>query len=136
MPCAVCDSADERALIAGSREDGQVAQLTSGDAEAVRLWLESHQFQQVSSIGGKDAPFGDRQEVWECGGTLIRLTRDSGQWWYDISRSGFEFWLDVDRASAAMGYKQTDPTERVAVISSTIDDQVFTVLDSTVKHAP
>jgi hypothetical protein len=81
-------------------------------------------------------PFGDAQDVWERDGALIRLTRDRGQWRYDLSRGGSLFWLDVDLVSGAMGYAQTDPAERVAVVSSAIDDRALAVLGQAVRHSP
>jgi hypothetical protein len=128
--------ADERALPRASRKDGRVAVLTSEDAESVRCWLESNQFRHVSMLGGLDASFGNVQDVWEREGTLVRLTRDRGQWWYDLSRNGSAVWLDVDLVSGAMGYKQTDPAERVAVVASTIDDRVFGALGDAAHHSP
>jgi hypothetical protein len=105
-----------------------VAELNDEDAEEVRRWLDRNQFQHISSIGGDSAGFGDRQDVSERDGTLIRLTRDRGQWWYDMSRSNANVWLDVDSVAAAMGYKQTAPVERVDVVASSVDDRVFGAL--------
>src|SRR4051794_16348897 len=102
-----------------------MAELTDEDAEAVRHWLGSNRFQHISTAGGGSAAFGDRQDAWERDGTLVRLTRDRGQWWYDMSRSGTDDWLDVDAVTAAMGYKQTAPVERVEVVAASIDDRVF-----------
>jgi hypothetical protein len=113
-----------------------VAALTDDDAGAVRRWLELDQFHHVSSIGGDAAAFGDRQDVWEREGTLVRLTRDRGQWWYDVSRSGTNVWLDVDSVAGALGYKQTAPVERVQVVAGRLDDRVFGALRTAVRHAP
>jgi hypothetical protein len=113
-----------------------VSALTDEDAEAVRSWLERHQFEHVSTVGGDSAPFGDRQDIWERRDTLFRVTRDRGQWWYDLSRSGAEIWLDVDGVAGAMGSKSTEPVERVADVASSIDDRVFEALSSIVRHAP
>jgi hypothetical protein len=105
-----------------------MAELTEDDAEAVRQWLERNQFQHVSTVGGDSAGFGDRRGVWERDGTLVRLTRDRGQWLYDMSRSGSDGWLDVDSVTAALGYKQTEPVERLQVVTASIDDRVFHAL--------
>lgn len=113
-----------------------MSELTDEDAEAVRNWLDRHQFQHVSSVGGDTTGFGDRQDVWERSGTLIRLTRDRSQWWYDVSRSGTDCWLDVDSVVAAMGYKQTVPVERVANVASSIDDRMFGALRTSERHSP
>src|SRR4051794_6725293 len=89
------DSADVRAVKPELQENGPMTELTAEEARALRGWLNTHQFQTVSSIGGDSAPFGDRQEVWERDGTLIHLTRDRGQWWYDLSRRSTNVWLDI-----------------------------------------
>jgi hypothetical protein len=54
--------------------------LTDDEVEAVRGWLDHHQFEHVSSVRGDSAAFGDRQDVWERDGTVLRVTRDRGQW--------------------------------------------------------
>jgi hypothetical protein len=112
-----------------------MSKLTDEDAEAVRSWLNRHEFQHVSSVGGDGTRFGDRQDVWERAGTLIRVTRDRGQWWYDMSRAGTDSWLDVDTVVGAMGYKQAQPAERVAVVASSVDDRVYGALLSAELHS-
>lgn len=42
-----------------------MSELTVDEAEAVRSWLERHQFEHVSTVGGDSAAFGDRQDIWE-----------------------------------------------------------------------
>lgn len=113
-----------------------MSQLTDEDAEDVRLWLSLNAFKHVSSVGGDTTGFGDRQDTWKRDGTLIRLTRDRSQWWYDMSRTGTGAWLDVDTVSGAMGYKLTAPVERVAYIASSIDDRVFGALLTAERHSP
>lgn len=112
-----------------------MSELTAAQAEAVRSWLDRNQFQHVSSIGGDSTGFGDRQDVWEREGTLFRLTRDRGQWWCDLSRSGANLWLDVDGVATALGSKSTAPVERAADVAS-IDDRVFGALRTVVRHSP
>ena len=116
-------------------EDAPVSQLTEQEAEAVRTWLARHQFAHLSTIGGDTAGFGDRQDLWERDGTLVRLTRDRGQWWWDLSRAGAEVWLDVDSVAGAMGSKSGTPVERVADVAS-VDDRVFGVLSSVLRRPP
>jgi len=118
------------------RQDVYMSRLTDEDAEDVRLWLSRNAFKDVSSVGGDTTDFGDRQDTWERDGTLVRLTRDRGQWWYDMSRTGTGSWLDVDTVSGAMGYKLTAPVERVAYIASSIDDRVFGALLTVERHSP
>jgi hypothetical protein len=112
-----------------------MSELTEDDTGAVRDWLRRNQFENVASMGGDSAPFGDRQEVWERDGTLIRLARDRGQWWYDLSRTGAGHWLDVDGVAGAMGSKSTAPVERVADVAS-IDDRKFSAISTMVRDAP
>lgn len=124
------------ALRLGIAQAGRVSELTVDEAEAVRSWLERHQFEHVSTVGGDSAAFGDRLDIWERSGTRFRLTRDRGQWWYDISRDGADLWLDVDGVAGAMGSKLTVPVERVADLASSIDDRVFVALSTVVQPAP
>jgi hypothetical protein len=112
-----------------------VSELTVEEVEAVRGWPARHEFEQISSVGGGLTAFGDRQDVWEREGTLVRLTRDRGQWWYDLSRSGSSVWLDVDGVAGALGMKSVAPAERVADVAS-IDDRVFDALSNVVRHSP
>lgn len=113
-----------------------MGKLSTEDAAAIRAWLGRNQFQQVSSIGGDTAPFGDRQEVWQRDGSLIRLTSDRGEWFYDFSRHGAGFWLDIDEVVSAMRWKQHDPIERVELVASAIDDRLLASLDGAMRRSP
>ena len=113
-----------------------MSNLTDEDAEGVRHWLERNQYEHISSVGGDTTGFGDRQDIWERNGTLIRVTRDRGEWWYDMSRAGTGSWLDVDTVAGAMAYKLTAPVERVAYIAASIDDRVFGALLAAERHSP
>jgi hypothetical protein len=113
-----------------------VAELTEEDAHAVRDWLGRNQFDQVTSIGGPETAFGDQQDTWERAGTLVRLTRDRGQWWYDITRVGTNVWLDIDTVAGAMGYKHTVPAERVDVVASSLDNRSFAAIASSERPSP
>jgi hypothetical protein len=113
-----------------------MSELTDDDAEEVRRWLGRNEFEHLSTAGGNTTGFGDRQDIWERGGTLIRVTRDRGQWWCDMSRTGAGSWLDVDTVAGAMGYKLTACVERVAYVASSIDDRVFGALITTERHSP
>ena len=112
-----------------------MSQLNEDEMSAVRAWLSRNEFELISSIGPIKRSFGDRQETWARDGCLIRLTRDRGQWWYDMSREGAEFWLDVDTVAGAMGFKLNQPMERVSCVAS-IDDRVFLALGPSEGHAP
>jgi hypothetical protein len=118
------------------KEDGRMSELADEEVAAVQSWLDRHQFEHVSSVGGDSEGFGDRQDVWERDRTLLRITRDRGQWWYDLSRSGTNVWLDVDGVAGAMGFKSTAPVERVADVASSIDDRVFVALSTVVRSSP
>jgi hypothetical protein len=117
------------------REDRDVSELSEVEVEAIRKWLVRNQFDHVSGVGGDSAPFGDSQDVWERDGTLLRLARDRGQWWYDLSRSGTAVWLDVDAVAAASGCKSVVPVERVADVVGWVDDRVFAALATAVRHS-
>lgn len=112
-----------------------MSELTAEEAETVRGWLRRNRFENVSSVGGDSAGFGDRQEVWERDGTLFRLTCDRGQWWCDLSRSGADLWLDVDGVAGASGSTSTALVERVADVAS-VDDRKFSALSTVVRHSP
>jgi hypothetical protein len=136
MPPSGRGTVDVRASRTDGHHNHRVSQLTVEEAETVRGWLERNEFEHVSSIGGESAAFGDRQDVWEREGTLLRLTRDRGQWWYDLSRAGSTVWLDVDGVAGAIGVKSDAPFERVAGVASSIDDRVFDALSDAVRHSP
>lgn len=110
--------------------------LTDEEADAVGGWLGRHEFEKVSSIGGDSSPFGDRQDLWERDGTLVRLTRDRGQWWYDLSQGAASVWLDVDAVADALGSKLTAPVDRVADVVGSIDGRVFGALSASIRHSP
>ncbi len=111
-----------------------MTELTTDEAEAVVDWLDSHQFKKVSSVGGHLAPFGDSQEVWNRDGTLVRLTRDRGQWWCDLSRSNAKAWLEMDTIAGVMGFESSTPIDRLSELTSLIDDRVFSALRASVQH--
>ncbi|WP_310526522.1 hypothetical protein [Nocardioides sp.] len=113
-----------------------MSDLTDEEAEAVGGWLDRHEFEKVSSRGEDSSPFGDRQDVWERDGTLVRLTRDRGQWWYDLSQDGTDVWLNVDAVAGASGSKATAPIDRVADVTGSIDDRVFSALSASLRHSP
>lgn len=129
------DRVDVPARISSPRQDDWMSMLAGEDADEVRYWLGRNEFEHVSSVGGDTAGFGDRQDIWERDGTLIRVTRDRGQWWYDMSRAGTGSWLDVDTVAGAMGYKLTAPVERVAYVAASIDDRVFGALLTAERHS-
>jgi hypothetical protein len=111
--------------------------LSEEEAEAVRSWLDRNQFELVSSSEGDESGLlGDRQDVWERDGTLLRLTRDHGQWHYDLSRTGANVWLDIDRVAASMGTTSTVPVDRVADIAPSMNDRVFGALSTALHHSP
>jgi hypothetical protein len=113
-----------------------MSQLTNDQAEDVRGWLDRHEFEKVTSRGGDFSPFGDRQEVWERHGTLVRLTRDRGQWCYELSRDGANVWLDIDAVAGAIGSKSTAPADRVADVAGSIDDRAFGALSASPRPSP
>lgn len=113
-----------------------MSELTDDEVAAVQSWLDRHQFEHVSSLEGDSEGFGDRQDVWERDRTLLRITRDRGPWWYDLSCSGTNVWLDVDGVVGAMGFKSTAPVERVADVAASIDDHAFGALATVVRSSP
>jgi hypothetical protein len=113
-----------------------MAEVTGEHAEAVRHWLDNSQFEHVSTAGGASAAFGDRQDAWQHDGALVRLTRDRGQWWCDVSRSGTDVWLDLDVLTAALGYAHTAPVERLKLLANSIDDGTFRGLFTAAAHSP
>ncbi len=112
------------------REDGLVSDVSDEVAVGLRIWLTRNQFELVAPVGGDSASFGDRQDTWDRNGTRVRLTRDRGQWWCDLSRLGSNVWLDLDDVAGALGVKFTDPVERLATAASSIDDRVFDALST------
>jgi hypothetical protein len=128
---------DEHLAVGRSLEDDRhMFGVSDEEAEGVRKWLDQHLFDHVLSRGGDSAGFGDSQDVWVGDGTLVRLTRDRGQWSCDLSRSGSDVWLDVDRIAAAMGLDSTVPVQRVAELVGSMNDRVFRVLSATLPHSP
>jgi hypothetical protein len=110
--------------------------LTDDEARAVGSWLDRHQFEKASSIEEGTARFGDTQVVWERDGTLVRLTRDRGQWWCDLSRRSAAAWLDIDAVAGAMGSKSSPPVDRVADVAESIDDRVFSEFGTVIRRSP
>lgn len=130
------DSDDAPVLTRCRAQNVHMAELTDEEVHELQSWLDANRFERVSSVGGDNAGFGDRQDVWERGGTRLRVTRDRGQWFYDLSRSGASVWLDVDRVVEAMGYKSARAMERAADVASFVDDRVFESLKTVVRHSP
>jgi hypothetical protein len=112
-----------------------MTEITADEAVAGRAWLGRNQFDLVSTRGGKDAAFGDQQEVWVRDGTLIRLTRDRGQWWADVSRQDTDVWLDAFEVGGALGEKSQLFEHRLAT-AAIVDDRVFGALVGYLKPSP
>jgi hypothetical protein len=109
--------------------------LTDEEADALRNWLGS-EFEKVSKGESESAGSDGGQEVWERGGTLVRLTRDHGRWSCDLSRTGKNVWLGIDRIAAAMGYEASVPVVRVAEVVGSMNDRVFDTLRASLPHSP
>ena len=109
--------------------------LTDDDAEAVRKWLEGHQFEHVVSNRGDSSSSGVSLDAWEREGTLVRLRRDRGQWSCDLSRGG-SVWLDLDRIARALGTEPVLPVERVSELATSMNDRMFGALSNTLPHTP
>ena len=78
-----------------------MAKLSDDEAAGVRELISREQFVVESARVSGD--FGEEQQVWERGGALVRLTRDRGQWWCELSRRGWSDWFDVDLVAGALG---------------------------------
>lgn len=108
----------------GLGEDADVAELSGDEVAGVRELITREQFVIESARASGD--FGDEQQVWERGGALVRLTRDRGQWWCELSRRGWRDWFDVDLVAGAFGSRSDGPAERIAdVIDKFADDRML-----------
>ena len=59
--------------------------------------VRSEQFTPVSRLASPEDSGNEQTEtVWSRGQALVRLTRDRGQWWCDLSLAGWTEWFDVD----------------------------------------
>jgi hypothetical protein len=103
---------------------GDVGVLNDTEARQVRELVVRGEF-AVGSARVSEG-FGDEQQVWERDGALVRLTRDRGQWWCDLSHRGWSDWFDVDLAAAALGSKSYGPADRIAdVIDKFTDNRLL-----------
>lgn len=111
-----------------------MAELSDVDAAEVRALVAREQF--VVDSARVSEGFGDEQQVWERDGALVRLTRDRGQWWCELSRRGWSDWFDVDLAAGAFGSKSHGPAGRVAdVIAKFADDRMLDPLRAAMDRA-
>jgi len=97
-----------------------VGVLTDREAEAVASWLRSEQFSTVSRLASPQH-FGNEQTVWSRGQALVRLTRDRGQWWCDLSLSGWTEWFDVDVVAGFFESKEQGADRRVHLVDELSD---------------
>lgn len=100
-----------------------VAELNDDEAREVRRFVEREHFlvDSTITIGG----FGDEQRVWERDGALVRLTKDRGQWWCELSHRGCTDWFDLDLVAVAFGSKSYGPAERLGdVINNFTNDRL------------
>jgi hypothetical protein len=97
-----------------------MARLSDEDAAAVRVFVEREQFELdcVTTAGG----FGDEQRVWDRDGALVRLTRDRGQWWCELSHRGWPVWFDIDLVAAALDSKSNDCVDRLGEVVGKFTD--------------
>src|SRR3954462_12842279 len=101
-----------------------MANLSDEDAARVRAFVEREQFdlEFLTTLGG----FGDEQRVWDRDGALVRLTRDRGQWWCDLSHRGWPDWFDIDLVAGALGSKTNDVVDRLrGVLGAFIDGRLL-----------
>jgi hypothetical protein len=94
--------------------------VTPGEVEAVTSWLRSEGFSSVGRVVSPDH-FGDEQSTWSRGQALVRLTRDRGQWWCDLSLVGWTEWFDVDVVAASFETKDQAVERRVLLVDELSD---------------
>ena len=94
--------------------------LTDKEAEAVASWLRSEQFSPVSRLVSSE-DFGNEQTFWFRGQALVRLTRDRGQWWCDLSSAGWTEWFDVDVVAGFFESKEQGADRRVPLVDDLSD---------------
>jgi hypothetical protein len=108
-------------------DDVAVPELSEVEAMQVRELVAREQF--VREEARASSSFGDQLDVWERDGALVRLTRDRGQWWCDLSRRGWSDWFDVDLVAEAFGSKSQSPADRIGdVIGKFADDRLLEAL--------
>ena len=108
-----------------------------GDDEAaeVLLWLARNEFDLRSRIGGTGEGFGDEQSIWSRGPARVRVTRDRGQWWCDVSWGLSTVWLDVHDVAGAMQTKEYRTTDRLAWVISSLRSETYDALAKTLGSA-
>jgi hypothetical protein len=108
-------------------DDVAVPELSEVEVMQVRELVAREQF--VREEARASSSFGDQLDVWERDGALVRLTRDRGQWWCDLSRRGWRDWFDVDLVAEAFGSKSQSPADRIGdVIGKFADDRLLEAL--------
>jgi hypothetical protein len=110
--------------------------IGADEAAQILLWLPQNQFERLSHVGGAHAGICDEQSTWARGPARVRVTRDRGQWWCDVSWEGFTTWLDVHDVAGAMQSKAYGSADRLAWVTSSLRSQTFGALAGFVRHAP
>jgi len=101
-----------------------VGTLSDEEAAEVQAFVDREQFtlEFVTTVG----EFGDEQRIWARDGALVRLSRDRGQWWCELSHRGWPDWFDIDVVAGALGSKSYEPADRVSdVIDKFTDDRLL-----------
>lgn len=94
--------------------------LTEAEAGLVTSRLSSEGFSHANRKTDPDH-FGDEQTTLSRGQALVRLTRDRGQWWCDLSLAGWADWFDVDAVAAFFESKEQAVDRRVLLVDQLTD---------------
>lgn len=97
-----------------------MAELTEAEAAQVRDWVQRRGFHLTSDLGSQS--FGDEERIWERNNARVRLTRDRGQWWCELSYRGCPEWFDLDLAARALGSKFPDVEGRIGDVIDKFSD--------------
>ena len=89
--------------------------LSASDADTVVTRLGREGFSRVSFREDPDH-FDDQQATWSDGDARVRLTRDRGEWWCDLSYGAWSDWFDLDLVAGFLESKEQAPEDRVILV--------------------
>jgi hypothetical protein len=110
-----------------------MGELSEAEGHTIAEWLSANEFTVADQ--SRDAPFGDQHDDWVRLGLMVRIVRDRGQWFAELSRQGWGTWFDIDLVAIVLGDRSVDALSRVIVAAGALtDDHLLPALTSLRKE--
>jgi len=118
------------------REIGQsvrVAPVPAEEVEVIDAWLASNRFVVIETR--ESASVGFRLQQWQSGDSLVRITRNGGRWFVEVSRSDWDEWFEIDLVNYVCDFRQNSALGRTKAAAHADIDHLLPALRSALRSA-